>query len=419
MCAGLLLTAGPAAAAWWSAYGHAGLSAAVEQGLAGNPDLVAVQARIRAADAALAAARSGRRPEAMAEAGYRTGREQTMRTGSVADDVEPLMATARLSRELDVFGRVGAEVGAARARLAGRDAEADAVRLMLARDITETYIECAALADQQTWWTRQLEDQRAIRERAVRRVEAGLDEPASLRKAVAMYEEVEHHAMESGIRLDQARARLRALLGGQEPASAPAGLDGFTLPPLPDMSGTNLHVRRPDVIRAHADWQAARGEAAQAARDRLPSLALVVSAAGEGASASSMDEWSAWAGPVVSLPLWQPRRGANASGAAAEMSAAEAEWTAVALRAVLEIDTAWAERRHAAEMTGHMAARRDALRAEEESLARQREAGLIEETEWREARSAHAEAARAHAVWLANGLRQHAALIAALGGVKE
>ncbi|HMP75500.1 MAG TPA: TolC family protein [Kiritimatiellia bacterium] len=417
MLAGFLLATANAGAGWWSAYGHAGLDAAVEQGLAGNPDVVAVLARIRAADAALAAARSGRRPEAMVEAGYRTGREQSMRSGGVADDIDPLMAGTRLSWELDVFGRVGAEVGAARARLAGRGAEADAVRLMLVRDIVEAYITCAVLAEEQAWWTRQVGDIRALRERAARRVEAGLDDPPSLRQAVAMHEEVEHHAMEGDIQLDQARARLRSLLGGEDPAIAPTSLGGFTLPSLPELSGANLHVRRPDVVRAHADWQAARGEATQASRDRLPSLALVVSAAGEGASASSPDEWSAWAGPVVSLPLWQPRLRANAAGAMAGVSAAEAEWTAVALRAVLEIDNAWAERRRAAEMIGHMAARRDALRAEEESLARRREAGLIEETDWREGRAAHAEAARAHAVWLANGLRQHAALIAALGGI--
>jgi outer membrane protein TolC len=182
------------------------------------------------------------------------------------------------------------------------------------------------------------------------------------------------------------------------------------------MSAADLHVRRPDVVRAHAEWQAARGEADQASRERWPTLALVVSAAGEGASPSSLEEWSAWAGPVVSWSLWQPRLRANIAGARAEAGEAEAEWTAVSLRAVLEIDSVWSERRRAAEMIDHMAARRDALRAEEESLARRRDAGLIDDAPWREGRIAFADAARAYAAWRARALRQHAALIAALGG---
>ena len=404
------------AADWWTAFGHAGLSAAIEQGLADHPDPNAALARIRAAEAGVEIAAAGRRPMAMADAAYRVGREQSMMTGGVADDIEPLMTTARLSWEIDVFGRVGASVEAAQARAAMRTADAEAVRLALSLDIARVYIEVAWLAGDMTWLEREWVDAQVLHERAERRVQAGLDDPSTVRRAGSAVQQVEHRHMETAIRHDKARERLRSLLGGSDPAVWPDALDHFALPPVPDMTGTNLYLSRPDIVAAYQAWQAAQGESRSAAQSRLPSLALVASAAGEGDNPADPEEWSAWVGSVLTVPLWEPKRTSRARGAAADASAAEAMFESASLRAIREIATARADRQRSEAMIEHMSERERLLAAEESSLERKRTAGIVQDADLRMARMTRAAAARDASMWIQVGLRNHIDLIGALGG---
>lgn len=416
LLAALVVPASAIAGDWWHVFGHTGLTAAIEQGLADHPDPVAALARIRAAEAGVETATAGRRPMAMADAAYRAGRERSMMTGGVADDINPLMASARLSWELDVFGRVGAEVSAAQSMAAMWSADADAIRLALSLDIAGAYFELARLADDVKWLDRDLDDKRALRDRAARRVEAGLDDPSGLRSALAAVQEAEHHRMEAEAMRDKAVAMLQNLLGGKLPPSLPGSLDGFTLPPMPDLISANLHLARPDVVAAYQSWQAARGESLSASRGRLPSLALVASAAAEGDDPSDPEEWSAWAGPMLTVPLWEPKRGSHARSAAAQAEAAAAAFESASLRAMQEIDAARSDRTRSEAMIGHMKEREHQLAAEEESAQRKREAGLVQDAELRHTRIDRAAAARDATAWTHAALRAHLTLIAALGG---
>ncbi len=416
LLAALVVPVSAIAGDWWHAFGHAGLTAAIEQGLADHPDPVAALARIRAAEAGVETATAGRRPMAMADAAYRAGRERSMMTGGRAGDINPLMASARLSWELDVFGRVGAAVDAAQSMAAMWTADADGIRLALSLDIAEAYVELARIADDMNWLDRDLDDKRALRDRAARRVEAGLDDPSGLRSALAAVQEAEHHRMEAEAMYEKAVARLQSLLGGPMPTNLPDALDGFTLPPMPDLTSTNLHLARPDIVAAYQSWQAARGEARSAARDRLPSLALVASAAAEGDDPSDPEEWSAWAGPVLTIPLWEPKRGSHAREAAAGAGVAGAAFESASLRAVREIAAARADRARSDAMIEHMKERELLLAAEEESAQRKRDAGLVQDAELRHARIARAAAARDASAWTHAALRAHLTLISALGG---
>jgi outer membrane protein TolC len=411
-----LLAAPVHADGWWRAFGHDGLTAAIEQGLADHPDPIGALARVRSAEAMAQAERSERRPMAMADAAYRWGREQSDMTGGMAEDIDPLMAAARVSWEIDLFDRIGASVAAADAMTAMRFADAEAIRLALSLEIAHATIEHAQRTEDLAWLDRMVADARALRDRAARRVEAGLDDPATLRRAEAEVQEMEHEQMEAEALRDQAVAMLRGLLGGTLPPTLPDTLDGFTLPPMPEFAQTNMYLARPDVVAAYQAWQAAEGGARSAARDRLPSLALVASAAGEGDGSTNPEEWEAWAGPVLTVPLWEPRRGSRARGAEAGADDAEAMFEAVSLRAMQEIDAAWANRTRSESMIDHMAERVAQLAAEEASMARQRDAGLVDDAEVRMARIERAAAARGWSAWRAAGLRHHVTLVGALGG---
>jgi len=401
---------------WWLAFGHDGLTTAIEQGLNEHPDPIGALARIRAAATMAETERSERRPMAMAEAAYRFGREKSDMTDGMTDDLDPLMASARLSWEIDLFGRVGAAVQAAEAETAMRVADAEAIRLALSLEIARAYVEIAQRTEEIAWFDRTIEDAHALRDRTARRVQAGLDDPADLRRAEAEAQLMDHERMMTEAMRDKAIAMLHRLLGGQPPAVPPESLAGFTLPPVPDLTRTNLYLNRPDIVAAYHAWQAAAGRSGSVARDRLPSLALVASAAGEGDASTDPERWEAWAGPMLTVPLWEPRRGSRARGAAAETDEAAARFESASLLAMEEIDAARTDRERTEAMIQHMQQREDLRAAEEESSARKRAAGLIQESDWRMARMERAAAARDRSLWVATGLRHHLTLVGALGG---
>ena len=103
------------------------------------------------------------------------------------------------------------------------------------------------------------------------------------------------------------------------------------------------------------------------------------------------------------------------AAAAAEADAAEVMFESASLRAMQEIDSAWAYRKRSEAIITQMLERERELAAEEESMKRQREAGLVQDAEWRQARIERAAAARDLATWTLAGLRNHITLIGALG----
>ncbi len=405
-------TGGP----WWEVFDHPGLSVVIEQGLEANADPVAAAARLLEARQQVSAAAASGRPVAALDAAYRLGREKSLMTGGVEDDIDPWAASARVSWELDVFGRVAGMVDAASARADVRQSDIDAVRLALSTDIARTYIDLSFRHEQITLLQASADDARAVLDRAVRRRDAGLENPVVAEDARAAYQQAEHRLMEAEIERDQRMAGLREQLGGEDPQVMPGPLASFQLPPAPDLTRTNLYLARPDVTRAHHLWRAAEGDAVSSARDRLPSLSLVVAAAGEGEDTGDPEQWEAWAGPVLSIPLWEPRRGAEARSARAGVTAAEAEFLSVSRRAVKEIDAAWIARQHAAAMTAHMEDRYNALAAAATTAERKREAGLIQESDLRSVRMTAREAAIARDRWHAAGLTSHINLMGAMGG---
>jgi multidrug efflux system outer membrane protein len=413
---GAELPVSAAATDWWTAFAHPGLTAAIEQGLAAHPDTASALARIRAADAGVDLARAARRPEVGVQAGYRGGREQSVKTAGIEDDIDPLFGSARLAWELDVFGKAGAGIDAATARSGQSEADLAAIRLLLSLEIARAYVDVAHLNEQAKWNAEEVEDTRTIFERERRRADAGLEPDTARSLARAAWQQAEHRLMQTEIERDRARARLKSLVGGTSPAGEPASLSGFRLPPQPQLENGERLLGRPDVVKAHLAWLQARGEAKASSRARLPSLAFVVSAAGEGEQAGDPESWSAWAGPVVSLPLWNPGLKAQSARARAAEEASAADLQAISLRAVEEIDRAWAERARSESMIEHMRARHEALASVAGTETRKRAAGLAQEDAVRQARLNAAQAARAELDWRAAALHAHLTLIAALGG---
>lgn len=120
---------------WWTLLGDPAVDQLVAAGLADNPTLADAAARVDQARAALATQDAARRPGVAANAGLTRSRDHagegmvSQTSGSVG---------ASLTWELDLWGRVRQSALAARSRLTGADADADAARLSIISEIADT-----------------------------------------------------------------------------------------------------------------------------------------------------------------------------------------------------------------------------------------------------------------------------------------
>jgi outer membrane protein TolC len=137
----------PLPADWWRLYEDPVLDGLVADALAANTDLRQAVARIERARAGLRGAGAERLPQTAIGAGGSYSRQPESQVLPGADrEGWAYDAGIEVGYELDLFGRVGRTVEAARADLAASQADADAVRVMVVADTTRAYADAASNA---------------------------------------------------------------------------------------------------------------------------------------------------------------------------------------------------------------------------------------------------------------------------------
>lgn len=424
LCTGLFVMADPEPnqisvqkTDWWLVFDHPGLTDAINQGLGAHPDLESAMARIRAAEANVDAARANGRPQASIYAGIRTGREQSVETGGIPADIDPFFGSAQLSWELDLLGRLEADVEAAAAQTAAAEADRAGVRLMLSLAIARTYISFALAQEEVELLREELNLWERIASRIQRQVDAGIREQDAMERSSASSQSAQHALMLRETQADQLRARLKTLQGGVPlRAENNLSLSTWSLPSPPALEEGARRVQRPDVVQAFYMWQSARGKNESESRNRWPTLSLILSASGKGEDVEDAKMWSAWAGPVLSLPIWNPGLKASRMRARAEEQANKSAFESVSLRAVEELERAWAVRSRSVPMFQHMESRKTSLQDILDSNERKFQAGLTDENSVLQSKINASQAARSVLQWRAAALLAHTDLIAALGG---
>ena len=135
----------PVAAGWWRLYDDPVLDGLVADALANNTDVRVAVANIAKARAALRGARSDRLPQGEIGAGANYGRNPAGQRLPGADREDwTVDVGANISYEVDLFGRVSRSIEAARGDAAAAEANADAVRVIVAADTTQAYADASS-----------------------------------------------------------------------------------------------------------------------------------------------------------------------------------------------------------------------------------------------------------------------------------
>lgn len=363
---------GPAAPAidsqWWRAFGDPQLDRLVADALAASPTLEAAAARVRQAQATLAARDADNGPDLTLDAEQQVARLSGRYTipPPYAGTVRYVgTAAANLSWNLDLFGRQRAAIDQARGALREEMLGAEAARLMLAGAVVQTYLNLA-----------RAERQAEIAQDAIRTREGSL-KLTRIRIRNQLASKLDATAAET--LLAQARGALERATGARAlsanalaalagkggdyaAAIAPTRLQIDAALPLPEVLPADLLARRADVAAAQARIDAAAAGRQVARKAFYPNVNLIAMAGLQAVGIGNffnLDAGTAGGGAALHLPIFDNGRlKAQLAGATGALDAAIADYDRIVVDAVREgadgiatIRTIAAQRARAAEVT--------------------------------------------------------------------
>lgn len=293
---------------WWKVFNDAQLTKLIDEARATYPGLKTTMARVEQARAAVRIARSGLLPRVMATGDLGRSRASDTIYDFSFGTLSNYGASAELSYEIDIWGRLRGQVNAARADENSAVADAYALGLVLAGEVARIHFTLKAIDEEQVVLQDTLKLRHEALDMAAARVNAGATNELDRVRA-----EAELATTEAEIAaLVGPRAELEntlALALGKMASNfkqAPGKLPS-ALPEIPKVLPADLVQRRPDVASAMRRVEAAQTRVGVARSTFFPKVTL---GAGLGTQTSQTgkffdEESETWSiGLRVSVPLF-------------------------------------------------------------------------------------------------------------------
>jgi multidrug efflux system outer membrane protein len=270
----LELSAAATALTWTDLLRDATLDSLVREAVGNNRNLRVAQARINEFRALRGVAGSRLTPQITA--GTSVGANKIALAAAPPIQFEAVRATADLAWELDFWGRTRRGWQAAGYDLAAREDDVRATTLSLVSDIASTYLQLReadaiiAIAEQT------LDSRASTLQLARRRFEQGLISELDVRQFEATVADPAARVADFARQRTEGENAL-SLLMGSAPHAIPRGQllsDIVKNITVPDSLPGSLLARRPDVMRAQHDYQAATARIGVAQAARLPTISL-------------------------------------------------------------------------------------------------------------------------------------------------
>lgn len=338
---------------WWRLFGDPELVRLEEEALAANPEAGVAMARLKEARALSARSEAARLPTL--DAGFGPTRQRVSGTAAGRGDGAPgalqtlWRAQASVVYEVDLFGRVAADVAAARADAARQQALAHQVLLLVQADVARTWFGLRQLEGE----ARLLRDTVRLREEALALLDRQLGEGMVAREVLDQAQAELSAARAEQLAVHQQAALARhalATLLGRAPAAyhpAPEPLAGIAVR-LPPGLPSSLLERRPDIAAAERAMAAENARIGVARAAFFPALSLTGSLGYESADLSNLGKWTQRTflfGPLVGTALSMPLfdgglRKAELFRARARYEGAVAAYRGAVLQAFREVEDA-------------------------------------------------------------------------------
>lgn len=356
---------------WWRLYNDPVLDRLVEDALAANTDLRVAVARLARARASLREAGSGREPQVNVNGSAQYARLPGFQlpAGAAREDWS-VDAGLNVSYEVDLFGRVSRTIEAARGDVAAAQADADAVRVMVAAETARAYADASSAAARLDVAQRIVELLGRSQSLTQRRLDAGFVAPLDVARIAALREQRRADIPQLEAARQEALFRL-ATLTGRPPADLPPEAaqrrDMLTLTQaIPVGDGAALLSRRPDVRAAERRLAAQTARIGVATADLYPRITLggSIGSTGRGFENFLGGGPLNWLlGPLLNWTVNQSAARARVQASEADTQAALATFDGTVLTALRETETALSNYTRAL-------ARREALRSARDQAER-------------------------------------------------
>ena len=357
---------------WWRLYDDPVLDALVGRALVENNELEAAAANLRRVRAALGEARTGRLPSTTAGAAGQYGRASAATVqggngGQPLDEGESYDVGLDVAYEIDLFGRVGSTIRAARADADAAAAALDVVRVTVAAETARAYADACSANARIAVAERTIELQSSTVDLTRRLLEAGSGNGLDTARARSALESTRASLPPLRAERDGALFRL-ATLTGRTPAEASEAARACQRPPqlsrpIPIGDGAGLLARRPDVRRAERNLAAAAARVNVATADLYPRISLGGSLGSTALDAGDLGDDASFrfsVGPLISWSfpnVFAARARIEQAGAGAD--AALATFDQTVLVALQEAETALATYAHELDRRSALQAARD------------------------------------------------------------
>lgn len=337
---------------WWLAFHDPALTSLVQEATGANANLQAAAARVRQARAIAGIAQAQRSVQVDGGAGAQRGRASTTSLGLPDGTNVPVgnafQAQLSASYEVDLFGRVAANVNAAQADASASEATYRSVLLALQADVAQNYFRLRSTDAELATLAKNVD----LRAQSVKVNQSRFDNGDIGEFDLVRAKSELATARADAIALTRTRANLEhalAVLLGRPAAqfaaaTAPLPADGFasTLPAIPAGLPSTLLERRPDVTAAQRAMVAANARIGEARAAMFPALNLSAQGGGASSALSNMLQWSSrsWLlGAMMSLPLIDGGRNrANVTRSEAVLAESVANYRQNVLVAFAEVE---------------------------------------------------------------------------------
>jgi outer membrane protein, multidrug efflux system len=269
----------PVPADWWKGFQSPVLAQLIDEALAGNPNLLIAEERLKQAERALGVARDNLLPDLSVNASTSRTRSDTNTTAAATRDSTTV--NAQLRYDVDLWGGNAASYRASRASLTGTRYDLDAARLTLSANVAAQYFQLLSIRARVAIARENL----AIAERLLRIVDAryrnGVARQLDLTQQTTAVLQQRTNLIPLEAQMRQTETALGLLLGRvpQEFRVDGEPFEQIAVPEVQPWVPSELLLRRPDLAAAEADLAAAHANIAVARANLLPG-AITLTAGG-------------------------------------------------------------------------------------------------------------------------------------------
>lgn len=298
---------------WAKQFGDPQLPQLIDEALAGNPSIAQAQARIGKASSYIESSRAGLYPKV--NGSYSWNRELFSGNalypppygGTWYSENNALVSA---SWDLDLWGKNRSRLNQAVSQQKAAEADMQQARVTLAASVAQTYNQLALLYALRDVAQREIANRSDVGRITNGRVTAGLDTNVEIRTAEGNIATSQTNLSELDGQITTTRYQLGALLG-QGPDRglkiAKPVLDSRIDVALPDNVPADLIARRPDIVAARWQVEAATSNVKEAKAEFFPDINLSVAAGFDAFGwgrffTSSSRQMSA--GPAIHLPIF-------------------------------------------------------------------------------------------------------------------